>query len=140
MLTIGDQFPRFQLRACADLPFDELTMDTAFMDMTEETYGAKWKIYLFYPKDFTFVCPTELVAFGKMRDKFFARNAQIIGCSTDNEYVHWAWRGQHPLLRNLPFPLLADIPRRLSRALAILDDESGVCMRALYIVDEKNVI
>jgi lipoyl-dependent peroxiredoxin subunit C len=94
----------------------------------------------FWPKDFTFVCPTEIAAFGKLNREFSDRGAQLFGVSTDNEYVHLAWRKDKEELRSLPFPMLSDIKRELSGALGILDREAGVAQRATYIVDPEGVI
>lgn len=140
MLTVGDKFPDFNLMASSDLPFDQLNMDNAFKNITESTYGGKWKLIFFYPKDFTFVCPTEVVAFANLFDEFKSRNTQILGCSVDSEFVHWAWRKYKKELQALPFPLLSDIKRELSSALGILDKNAGVAQRALFIVDSENVI
>jgi peroxiredoxin (alkyl hydroperoxide reductase subunit C) len=99
-----------------------------------------WKLIFFYPKDFTFVCPTEIVAFANMCDEFKQRNTQILGCSVDSEFSHWAWRKYNGALRNLPFPLMSDIKRELSTELNILDKHTGVAHRALFIVDPENTI
>ena len=84
----------------------------------------------FWPKDFTFVCPTEIAAFGKLNGEFNDRDAVVYGVSTDSEFVHLAWRQNHADLKALPFPMLADIKRELSAALGILDKDEGVaCAR-----------
>ncbi|MDR3187518.1 MAG: peroxiredoxin [Holosporaceae bacterium] len=140
MLTVGDKFPSFNLVASSDLPFEQLNMDNAFKSISESTYSGKWKLVFFYPKDFTFVCPTEIIAFANLHDEFRQRNAQILGCSVDSEFVHWAWRKHHPELRNLPFPLMADVKRELSSELGVLCKNSGVAQRALFIVDPDDVI
>ena len=94
----------------------------------------------FWPKDFTFVCPTEIAEFGKRNRDFEDRDAQVLGVSTDNEYVHLAWRKDHPDLKDLPFPMLADIKRELSSALGIMHPSEGVAMRATFIVDPEGII
>ncbi len=90
--------------------------------------------------DFTFVCPTEIAAFGKLEKEFQARDAQLLGASTDSEFVHLAWRRDKEELKDLPFPMLADVKRELTTALGILDAEAGVAQRATYIVDPQGVI
>lgn len=140
MLTVGDKFPNFSLTASSDLPFDQLNMENAFKTITDTTYGGKWKLIFFYPKDFTFVCPTEIIAFANMNEEFKQRNAQILGCSIDSEFVHWAWRKYKTELNNLPFPLLSDVKRELSSALGILDKEAGVSQRAIFLCDPENII
>ena len=96
--------------------------------------------YFFWPKDFTFVCPTEIVGFGKMHPEFHDRDTQLIGASTDSEFVHLAWREHHEDLKDSPFPWLADIKKELSTELGILDQNSGVANRATFIVDPNNII
>ena len=85
--------------------------------------------------DFTFVCPTEIAEFGKRNADFADRDAQVLGASTDTQFVHLAWRQNHPDLKDLPFPMLADTKRELSTALGILHKEDGVPLRATFIVD-----
>ncbi len=136
MLTVGDKFPEFSLKAAVSNKMD----DDAFIDINNESYAGKWKVVFFYPKDFTFVCPTEIAAFGKLNDEFQDRDAQVLGGSVDNEYVHVAWRAQKEELRDLPFPLISDLNRKLSSALGILDEEEGVAKRATFIVDPDGII
>ena len=81
---------------------------------TDKTDAGKWQVVFFWPKDFTFVCPTEIAAFGKLNKEFDDRDAQLLGVSTDSEFVHLAWRQDHDDLKTLPFPMLADIKRELS--------------------------
>ena len=135
MLTVGENFPTFQVTATVDT-----NPSKAFQTITNESYGGKWKVYFFWPKDFTFVCPTEIAAFGALNKEFAERDAQLLGASTDSEYVHLAWREHHPDLKDLPFPMLADIKRDLSEQLGILDSKAGVCLRATFIVDPEGVI
>lgn len=135
MLTVGDKFPSFSLTAIADMPADKMNMDNAFCTINNDSYNGMWKVIFFYPKDFTFVCPTEIIGFANILQEFRARNAQILGCSIDSEFVHWAWKKHHKPLNNLNFPLMSDIRRELSAQLGILDADSGVAKRALFIVD-----
>jgi peroxiredoxin (alkyl hydroperoxide reductase subunit C) len=90
--------------------------------------------------DFTFICPTEIAEFGKKNREFADRDAQVLGASTDSHFVHLAWRRDHADLRDLPFPMLADIKRELSSTLGILHKDDGVALRATFIVDPENVI
>ena len=135
MLTVGDKFPVFNLKGVVTSD-----MKTAFQDISSDTYKGKWLVVFFWPKDFTFVCPTEIVAFGKLNGEFSDRDAQVLGVSTDTEFVHLAWRQNHEDLADLPFPMLADIKRELSTDLGILDKNAGVCLRATFIVDPEGVI
>jgi peroxiredoxin (alkyl hydroperoxide reductase subunit C) len=137
MLQIGDKFPNYSLTATISIDKDETK---AFTTITGESYPGKWKVYFFWPKDFTFVCPTEIAAFGKLNGEFADRDCQVLGGSVDNEYVHAAWRTHHADLKELPFPMLSDIRRELCSGLGILDIKAGVAQRATFIVDPENVI
>ncbi len=135
MLTIGDKFPAFDLKAVvASDP------KNAFIQINDKSDEGRWKIVFFWPKDFTFVCPTEIAAFGKLNGEFNDRDAVVYGVSTDSEFVHLAWRQNHADLKDLPFAMLADIKRELSTALGILDKQEGVALRATFIIDPEGVI
>ncbi len=135
MSGVGHRFPQFSLTGVVSSDPQK-----AFQPITHESFAGKWKVVFFWPKDFTFVCPTEIAAFGKLEKEFRARDAQLLGASIDSEFVHLAWRREKEELRNLPFPMLADIKRELSGALGILDPEAGVAQRATYIVDPHGII
>ena len=135
MLTIGDKFPSFDLKAAVSTD-----PKTAFRQINDKSDEGKWKVVFFWPKDFTFVCPTEIAAFGKLNDEFKDRDAVVYGASIDSEYVHLAWRQSHADLKALPFPMLSDLKRELSSALGILDKDEGVALRATFIVDPEGVI
>src|SRR3982751_1893884 len=122
MLAPGSQFPKFSLAATTTLDHPKVPFPT----ITNDTYKDKWLVVFFWPKDFTFVCPTEIAAFGKLNGEFADRDTQVLGASTDSEYVHHAWRVPHDDLRDLPFPMLADIKRELSTELGVLDKNEGV--------------
>jgi alkyl hydroperoxide reductase subunit AhpC len=135
MLTIGDKFPAFDLKAVVSTD-----AKTAFTQINDASDKGKWKIVFFWPKDFTFVCPTEIAAFGKLNKDFNERDAVVYGVSTDSEFVHLAWRQNHADLKTLPFAMLADIKRELSTALGVLDKNEGVALRATFIVDPEGII
>jgi peroxiredoxin (alkyl hydroperoxide reductase subunit C) len=135
MLTIGDTFPSFTAKAVTSLERGK-----EFTDLSNASFDGKWKVFFFWPKDFTFICPTEIAAFGKLNRDFLDRDAQLLGVSTDSEYVHLAWRNQHPDLKDLPFPMIADIKRELSQSLGVLDKTEGVALRATFVVDPQGVI
>jgi lipoyl-dependent peroxiredoxin subunit C len=135
MLGVNQKFPEFKVQATVSLE-----KGREFADITDKSYAGKWKLYFFWPKDFTFVCPTEIAAFGKLNKEFNERDCQVLGASTDSEFVHLAWRRDHDDLRNLPFPMLADVKRELTTALGVLDPEAGVAQRATYLVDPEGII
>ena len=135
MLKIGDQFPDFNLTGVVSA-----NLQDAFTNVNSGTYPGKWKVVFFWPKDFTFVCPTEIAEFGRLTQAFSDRDAQVLGVSTDSEFVHLAWKQHHDDLRDLPFPMVSDIKRELTQALGVLDKNEGVAQRAVFIVDADNVI
>ena len=135
MLTIGDRFPSFRATAVVSREPGQ-----QFTELTDQSHPGAWKVYFFWPKDFTFVCPTELAGFAALDREFRERGAHLIGASIDSEYVHLAWRESHPALRDLPFPMIADLRRELSAALGILDRREGVALRATFVVDPEDTI
>jgi len=132
MLTVGQRFPEFKVPACNGLSKEQI------IEITNDTYAGRWMLFVFYPKDFTFVCPTELVEFGKRAQDFDDRDTVILGGSTDNEYSHLAWRNAHDDLKALPYPLIA--AQKLAQDLGIIDAEANVCLRATFLVDPNGVI
>ena len=139
MLTIGDHFPAFDLTAVKGGP-EGLNLKSAFTQITDKSDEGKWKLFFFWPKDFTFICPTEIVAFGKLAGDFADRDTVVYGASTDSEFVHLNWRIHNDDLRGLTIPMLADVKRDLSAALGILDKNAGVALRATFLVDPDGVI
>lgn len=134
MLTVGDKFPEFSLRACVDLDPEK-----TFTTIDSHSHPGKWKVVFFWPKDFTFVCPTEIAAFGRKNEDFADRDAQVLGASVDTEFVHHAWRRNHSDLNDLPFPMLSDVKRELAGELGVLG-EDGVAQRATFLVDPDGII
>lgn len=142
LLTIGDQFPAYDLKAVigGDLSkVDAKQPDDYFTQVTSDDHPGKWRVIFFWPKDFTFICPTEIATFGKFNDEFEDRGTQVIGVSIDNEFVHFQWRAQHDDLKKLPFPMVSDLKRELSAAAGVLNAD-GVADRATFIVDPDNEI
>ena len=121
MLTIGDTLPSFSLLT---VPGGELTRN--FVTTTEKSHPGRWLVLFSWPKDFTFICPTEIAEFGKKAKDFSEREAQVLGFSTDTEFVHHAWREHNDDLKNLQIPMLADTKKELSQALGILAKNDGV--------------
>jgi peroxiredoxin (alkyl hydroperoxide reductase subunit C) len=133
MLTVGDKFPEFKKQAVlANKEFGEVSSE-------EHKSEGKWMVIFWYPKDFTFVCPTEIIEFNKNHHKFVELNTVLYGASTDTEAVHLAWREYDPRLADLQFPLIADTSKSLSGELGILQPEK-VVYRATFIVDPEGII
>ena len=135
MLTVGDKFPEFRLQAAVSLDKGK-----EFQEIHGGSYPATWKVVFYWPRDFTFICPTEIAEFGRRDADFRDREAQVLGASTDTQYVHLAWRKNHPDLKDLPFPMLADTKRELASSLGILTKDEGVALRATFLVDPDGII
>lgn len=135
MLQLGQIFPEFNLKGVISNEFQN-----TFTEVTHNSYPGKWRIFFFWPKDFTFVCPTEIAEFGRLNQEFLDRDAQVLGVSIDSEFVHLAWKQETDELRDLPFPMLSDLKRELSSTLGILDQNEGVAQRATFIVDPEGLI
>src|SRR5471032_3400845 len=127
MLGIGEKFPAYALTGVVSNDPNK-----AFQQFQSSDQAGKWQVYFFWPKDFTFVCPTEIAAFGKLNREFADRDAQLLCVSIDSEFVHLAWRNSHPDLKDLPFPMISDLKRELASALGVLDKREGVALRATF--------
>ena len=141
MLTVGDQLPSFSITGVKP-KFNQHIEDgkSAFETITETSFNNYWKVFYFYPKDFTFVCPTEIVSFSKLNDQFKERNTVVLGGSSDNEFSKLAWRRENKDLANLNQWSFADPNGNLLDALGIRDKGEGVALRATFIVDPNNTI
>jgi len=135
MLSVGDKFPDFKLKATVANELDE-----AFVEVTNRTWPGKWLCVFFYPHDFTAVCPTEIKGFCDINQQFADRDCQVLTGSVDSQFAHLAWRRDHMDLNTLPFPMLADVKRELTSALGILDRREGVAQRATFLVDPDGII
>jgi len=136
IIGVEEKFPEFVVtgvRPEANEPLD------AFEDIMSDSFPDMWKIVAFYPKDFTFICPTEIVGFNNLADDFADRNAVVMMGNTDNEYCKVAWKGSHPDLNNLKIWLFADNGRGeqmpLSHQVGAFDYSRGSVRRAVFIVD-----
>ncbi|XP_031627144.1 peroxiredoxin 1 [Contarinia nasturtii] len=111
-----------------------------FQEISLDQYKGKYVVLFFYPLDFTFVCPTEIIAFSDRADEFRRINCEVIACSTDSHFTHLAWVNQSRKeggLGEMNIPLLADKSMKISRDYGVLDEESGIPFRGLYIIDSK---
>lgn len=113
---------------------------SAFETINESSFAGKWKVIYFWPKDFTFVCPTEIVGFDKLSRHFEERDAVLLGGSTDNEFAKLGWRRDHKDLSRLKHWSFADVKGSLVDMLGVRDINEGVALRATFIVDPDNVI
>lgn len=141
MLTVGDKLPDFKIIGVKP-KFNRHEEDgvSAFEPLDQNSFPGKWKVIFFYPKDFTFVCPTEITAFAALSREFEDRDTVVLGGSTDNEHSKLGWRREHPDLTSLPIWQFADSGGRFARALGVLNEAEGVAFRATFVVDPLNVI
>ncbi len=141
MKTIGDKLETFKVIGVKPgFNNHEENGVSAFEDITESSFPGKWKIIYFYPKDFTFVCPTEIVGFNKLAQEFASREAILMGGSVDNEFCKLAWRRENAELDKLGHYSFADSTGSLIDQLGIRDKSAGVALRATFIVDPDNII
>jgi len=113
--------------------------ESAFAPIDEKSFAGKWKVIYFYPKDFTFVCPTEIVGFAKLAKDFADRDTVVLGGSTDNEFCKLAWRREHKDLHHLPIWQFADSKGSLVDGLGVRSPD-GVAYRYTFIADPDNII
>lgn len=131
---VGNKAPTFAADAVVNGEFKKIGLDD---------FKGKWKVLFFYPLDFTFVCPTEIVAFNDYVKKFKELNTEVIAVSTDSKFSHLAWVKQprnEGGLGHIEFPLLADFTKKISKDYGVLIEEAGVALRGLFVIDDKDVI
>ncbi len=134
MNLVGEKAPDFELDAVVNGQFKKVKLSD---------FQGKYVVIVFYPLDYTFVCPTELIAFADRYEEFKERDAEVLAISVDSPYVHLAW--QHTPrkaggLGKLPFPHLSDLNKAVARAYDVLLEEEGVALRGLFIVDDEGIV
>lgn len=134
MINPGTKLPAFSTPACVGV--DEGHEFTRF---SSRDYEGRWLVLYTYPKDFTFVCPTEILEFDRCLSAFDERGAAVVGGSTDNEYAHLAWRRSDPKLRDLRHPLIFLSPETAA-SLGVLHPTQGVAVRTTFIVDPVGIV
>jgi alkyl hydroperoxide reductase subunit AhpC len=141
MKTVGDKLETFTVTGVKPgFNHAEENGVSAFETITERSFPGKWKVIYFYPKDFTFVCPTEIVGFDKLAGQFAERDAVLMGGSTDNEFCKLGWRREHKDLNKLGHYGFADVTGSLIDQLGVRDKAEGVALRATFVVDPDNTI
>lgn len=111
-----------------------------FIDITDENMRGKWSAVVFYPADFTFVCPTELEDLANLYEDFKKENCEIYSVSTDTEYVHKAWHDSSERVKKVQYPMIADPTGKLSRMFEVMIEEEGLALRGSFIIDPEGVI
>ena len=140
MLGVGEKLPEFEVVGVKPgFNSHEENGESAFEKITQDSFEGKWKVIFFYPKDFTFVCPTEIVEFAKLAEDFEERDAVVLGGSSDNEFCKLAWRREHKDLNGLNQWSFADTTGDLIDGLGVRSEE-GVALRATFVVDPHNTI
>ncbi len=133
-LRVGQTAPDFTATAVIDQDFKEISLSQ---------FKGKYVVLFFYPLDFTFVCPTEITAFSDRYSEFSSKNTEVIGVSVDSQFSHLAWvqtpRNQGGL-GDINYPLVADLKKEISAAYNVLDDNEGIALRGLFIIDPQGVI
>lgn len=135
MTLVGKPAPDFKLQAYDDGEIKEVSLSD---------YKGKWVYLLFYPLDFTFVCPTEVLKFGEMAGEFRKRNCELLGISVDSQFVHKAWvetdYDKGGLGGKLDYPLVADVNKQAARDYGVLIEDAGVALRGLFLIDPDGVV
>lgn len=134
-VTVGSKFPEFSKKSVVSLEKGK-----EFQVLDNSHFNGKWAVMFWWPKDFTFVCPTEIAEFNNHFSDFEDRETILLGASTDSEYVHLAWRNNHDDLRGLRFPMIADTSKSLAESLGILEEKEKIAYRATFIIDPEGIV
>ena len=111
-----------------------------FRTIRLQDYRGSWVLLLFYPLDFTFVCPTELVGLNEQHQEFASRRCQVLACSTDSVYAHLGWVKADGRLAGLRYPLLSDMTKEIAARYGVLLPELGVALRGSFLIDERGIL
>lgn len=131
MIKIGQKIPDFQLEVFHQEKIKRIKLSD---------YKGKWLLLLFYPADFTFICPTELAEAADYYAEFKKLGAEILSCSTDTVFVHKAWHDNSPAIKKIKFPMIADPTGKLCREFGTYIEEEGVSLRASFIIEPKGIL
>jgi alkyl hydroperoxide reductase subunit AhpC len=136
-VSVGQPAPNFSVKA-----YDRSKngTDKEFTTVSMNDFKGKWVCLFFYPLDFTFVCPTELVAFNKMLGEFADRNCVVLTASTDSEFSHKGWCESHDDLKGMRYMMLADTTHTLSRAFGVLKEDAGIAYRGIFLIDPNGIV
>ncbi len=133
MIKIGEKIREFEASA-----YDPIKDD--FIKVNSSDYLGKWLVVLFYPADFTFVCPTELEDTAKHHEEIKKLGGEVVSVSTDTEFVHKAWHDNSEVIKKIKFPMLADPTGKISQEFGVYIDEEGVALRGTFIIDPDGVL
>ncbi len=134
--------PGLVTKPAPDFTATAVMPDNSFKDLTLSWYRGKYVVLFFYPLDFTFVCPSEIIAFDKALLKFKKKNAEVIGVSVDSHFTHLAWKETPPAeggIGPIKFPLVADLSKNIARSYDVLLNDA-VALRGLFLIDKQGVV
>jgi peroxiredoxin (alkyl hydroperoxide reductase subunit C) len=117
--------------------------DNSFAELKVSSYRGKYVVLFFYPLDFTFVCPSEIIAFDAALPRFEKKNAQVLGCSVDSHFTHLAWKNtprKEGGIGPIKYPLVSDLTKQISKDYGVLLEQGGVALRGLFLIDRKGVV
>ncbi len=126
-----------------DFTAQAVMADNSFEELSLSAYRGKYVILFFYPLDFTFVCPTEIIAFDRHLAEFEKLDCQVIGVSVDSQFSHWAWKNtpvENGGIGKIGYPLVADITKKISTEYGVLLEDGGVALRGLFLIDTEGVV
>src|SRR3990167_1450330 len=135
MIQVGQKAPEFKTGAVME--------NGQFKDISLSDYKDKYVVLFFYPLDFTFVCPTEIIAFSEKVGEFKERGVQLLGASIDSKFSHLAWRKtpkKEGGLGEIQYPLIADVTKEVSRKYGVLLEDAGIAIRGLFLIDRNGVL
>jgi alkyl hydroperoxide reductase subunit AhpC len=137
ILSVGAKFPSFNKKAVVSIEAGKEFFD---LNSNQIFHAGKWTVMFWWPSDFSFICPTEVIEFSKHFIDFSSRDTTLIGASTDSEFVHLAWRKSNPELNNISLAMLADTSKSLAEELGILEQEEKIAYRTTFIIDPQGII
>ncbi len=135
IIRIGDKVPAFEMETYepSRSAFSKFSLEKAMKD-------GKWTILVYYPADFTFVCPTELADLAEKYEDLSKEGAQVISVSTDTKFVHMGWHEAEKLLKNVRYPMASDLRGKIADMLGVLDEKSGLAYRGTFIIDPDGTL
>ncbi|MCB1176221.1 MAG: peroxiredoxin [Leptospiraceae bacterium] len=131
MIRIGDRIPEFKVEAYHN---------GEFKTITDKDVLGKWAVFLFYPADFTFVCPTELGDMADQYEELKKLGVEVYSVSTDTHFVHKAWHDTSETIKKIKFPMLADPTGKITRGFGIMIEEAGIAMRGTFLVNPEGIV
>lgn len=130
-------------KSAPDFTAQAVMPDDSFAEIKLSQFRGKYVVLFFYPLDFTFVCPTEIIAFDTALPEFHRKGAEVLGVSVDSHFTHLAWRRtprEQGGIGCIRYPLISDLTKRISKDYGVLLEEAGVALRGLFIIDRQGIV